>query len=103
MKNSCPISKAADFLGSKWTLELIYHLQERRRFCELQEIMDGLNPTTLSQRLIRLEREQIIQREVIPDSHPHVEYYLTVKGKDLLSVYHELTEWVSRWYLEEVY
>jgi DNA-binding HxlR family transcriptional regulator len=102
MKNSCPISKAANFLGSKWTLELIYYLQEPRRFCELQAIMNGLNPTTLSQRLITLEEEQIVQREVIPDSRPHVEYYLTDKGKDLLSVFSELTEWVSRWYPEEV-
>ena len=102
MKNSCPISKAANFLGSKWTLELIYYLQEPRRFCELQAIMNGLNPTTLFQRLITPEEEQIVQREVIPDSRPHVEYYLTNKGKDLLSVYSELTEWVSRWYPEEV-
>ena len=103
MKISCPISKAASFLGSKWTFELIYSLQERRRFCELQEMMNGLNPSTLTQRLIKLEREQIVQREVIPDSHPHVEYYLTTKGHDLLSVFGELANWVSRWYPEEVY
>jgi DNA-binding HxlR family transcriptional regulator len=102
MKESCPISKATAFLGVKWTLDLIYFLQKRRRFCELLEIMDGLNPTTLSHRLKLLEAEEIIQREVFPDNQRHVEYSLTAKGKDLLAVHEELTNWVSRWYPEEV-
>jgi DNA-binding HxlR family transcriptional regulator len=101
MKPECPISKATPFLGAKWTLELIYYLRERRRFCELQEVAGGLNPATLSQRLKTLEAEQIISRRVIPDAQRHVEYELTPKGKDLLIVYKELIEWTSRWYPEE--
>ena len=72
MKPECPISKATPFLGAKWTLELIYYLRERRRFCELQEVAGGLNPATLSQRLKTLEAEQIISRRVIPDAQRHV-------------------------------
>ena len=102
MELNCPIARATPFLGSKWTLELIYYLQERRRFCELQEIMGGVNPATLSQRLKTLEAEEIIHRQVIPDAQRHVEYELTPKGRDLLSVYSELIDWVSRWYPEEV-
>ena len=102
MKESCPISKATTFLGVKWTRELIYFLQQHRRFCELQEMMDGLNPTTLSHRLKQLEAEGIIQREVFPDNPRHVEYTLTAKGTDLLAVHEELSNWVSRWYPEEV-
>lgn len=102
MKLACPIARATSFLGSKWSLELIYYLQERRRFCELQEIMGGVNPTTLSQRLKTLEVEGIIHRQVVPDAQRHVEYELTSKGRDLVNVFRELTEWVSRWYPEEV-
>ena len=101
MKLDCPIAKATPFLGAKWTLELIYYLQERRRFCELQEILGGVNPVTLSQRLKTLESEEIISREVVPDAQRHVEYELTPKGKDLMTVYQDLTDWVSRWYPEE--
>jgi DNA-binding HxlR family transcriptional regulator len=101
MKLDCPIARATPFLGSKWTLELIYYLQERRRFCELQEIMGGVNPATLSQRLKTLEAEEIIYRQVVPDAQRHVEYELTSKGRDLLSVFQELIEWVGRWYPEE--
>ncbi len=102
MKPNCPIGKATQFLGSKWTLELIYYLQERRRFCELQEIVGGVNPTTLSQRLKTLEGEEIIQRQVVPDAQRHVEYELTKKGRDLLYVFQALGDWISRWYPEEV-
>ncbi len=102
MKPGCPIGKATEFLGSKWTLELIFYLQERKRFCELQEIVGGVNPTTLSQRLKTLEVEEIIHRQVVPDAQRHVEYQLTPKGQDLLCVFTELMGWVSRWYPEEV-
>ncbi|MCE5207953.1 MAG: transcriptional regulator [Chloroflexi bacterium HGW-Chloroflexi-8] len=101
MNHNCPIGKATQFLGSKWTLELIYYLQERRRFCELQERVGGVNPSTLSQRLKVLEREGVVQRLVVPDSQRHVEYFLTDKGQDLLSVFTSLVNWVSNWYPEE--
>ena len=51
MKPTCPIEKATSFLGAKWTLEIIYFLQERRRFCELQELLCGINPATLTSAL----------------------------------------------------
>jgi len=80
---------------------LIYYLQQPRRFCELQEIVGGVNPTTLSQRLKTLETEDIIRRNVLPDAQRHVEYELTPKGQDLLSVFNELIDWVSRWCPQE--
>jgi DNA-binding HxlR family transcriptional regulator len=97
MDRQCPITKAAKVIGRKWTLEMIYYLRERKRFCELQEIVGGVNPTTLTQRLKVLEQSGIIQRYAISNAPRHVEYDLTEKGKDLLSVIHSLGEWVGRW------
>ncbi len=93
----CPISNAANVLGRKWTLEMIYYLRERKRFCELQEIVGGVNPTTLTQRLKVLEQAGIIQRYAISNAPRHVEYDLTEKGRGLLSVLYALEEWVQRW------
>ena len=101
MKLTCPIEKATSLLGTKWTLEIIYFLQEPRRYCELQELLGGINPVTLTQRLKLLEAEGIVNREVIPDAQRHVEYKLSAKGKDLVVVFQELGAWVSRWYPEE--
>ncbi len=98
----CPITQAAKVIGRKWTLEMIYYLRERKRFCELQEIVGGVNPTTLTQRLKVLEQAGIIQRYAISNAPRHVEYDLTEKGRDLLSVLYSMEEWVRCWYpLEE--
>lgn len=98
---NCPITKAANILGRKWTLEMIHFLRERKRFCELQEIVGGVNPATLTQRLKTLEYAGIVNRYPISEGPRHVEYELTEKGKDLLGVLSDLTVWVSRWYPEE--
>lgn len=103
MKLNCPIEKATSLLGTKWTLEIIYFLQEPRRYCELQELLGGINLVTLTQRLKLLEAEGILNREVVPDAQRHVEYELSAKGKDLVAVYQDLSMWVSRWYPEEAY
>ena len=103
MKPTCPIEKATSFLGTKWTLGIIYFLQEPRRYCELQELLGGINPVTLTQRLELLEAEGILNREVIPDAQRHVEYKLSAKGTDLVAVYQDLSMWVLRWYPEEAY
>jgi DNA-binding HxlR family transcriptional regulator len=98
---NCPITKAATVLGRKWTLEMIYNLQEQKRFCELQEILGGVNPATLTQRLKTLEHAGIIIRNPISDGPRHVEYELSEKGKDLSNVLSSMAAWVQRWYSEE--
>lgn len=98
---NCPITEAAEILGRKWTLEMIYSLRERKRFCELQETVGGVNPATLTQRLKTLERAGIVNRCPVSEGPRHVEYELTEKGKDLSGVLSALTIWVHRWYPEE--
>jgi DNA-binding HxlR family transcriptional regulator len=100
VNRNCPISTATKVLSRKWTLEMIYYLHERQRFCELQERVGGVNPATLSKRLRTLERAGIIKRHPISDAPRHVEYDLTDKGEDLLSILYALAEWVQRWYPE---
>ena len=80
MKLNYPIAKAATFLGTKWTIELIYDLREGRKFCELQEIMGGINPNTLSHRLKTLEAEEIISRQVVPDTQRHMDERYAIVG-----------------------
>ncbi len=101
IESNCPITKAAKILGRKWTLEMIYFLRERKRFCELQETVGGVNPATLTQRLKTLEDNGIIYRYSISQGPRHVEYELTEKGKDLLGALSALATWVHRWYPEK--
>lgn len=98
---NCPISKASQTLGKKWNLQIIYYLRERKRFCELQEAVGGVNPATLSSRLRQLEQEKIIRRHEILGVPRHVEYELTDKGHELIPLMDALAVWVHKWQLSD--
>jgi DNA-binding HxlR family transcriptional regulator len=97
-KDFCPVTATAELIGSKWTLRIIHQLMERqKRFCELQEDLGGVNPSTLSQRLKLLESEGVVTRTQVSDTPPWVEYQLTEKGKALSLVIASVAEWGRRW------
>ena len=60
----CPVEVAARIVGQKWTLQIVKTLldSQSRRFCELQDALGGVNPSTLSSRLKMLEDEGLIRR-----------------------------------------
>ena len=96
---SCPVAAMARVLASRWTLEIIHNLRERRRFCELQAKLGDISPALLSQRLRFLEQEGLIRRIVFPDAPRHVAYELTPKGQELLPILDQLAAWARRWHL----
>ena len=53
----CSVEEAARIVGQKWTLQIVNVLMDfgECRFCVLQEALGGVNPSTLSARLKRLE------------------------------------------------
>lgn len=95
----CPVEPAARIVGQKWTLQIVYFLLDGRsmRFCELQDRLGGVNPSTLSSRLKMLEEEGIVRRNQISAIPPHVEYCLTEMGCDLEKVIREVTRWSNQW------
>ena len=95
----CPVDEAARIIGQKWTLQIVHHLLEHRtrRFCELQEVLGGVNPSTLSSRLKMLEEAGLVRRLEISAVPPHVEYSLTEKGCELSGVITEIARWSNTW------
>jgi DNA-binding HxlR family transcriptional regulator len=91
----CPVDEAARIMGQKWTLQIVHHLLDgrSRRFCELQEILGKVNPSTLSSRLKMLEETGLVRRSQISNIPPHVEYSLTEMGEELRGVITEITRW----------
>lgn len=86
-----------------WTLPLIHSLglAQPARFNELKRRIEGISATSLSERLTELEKIGIIQRKVIPESPPRVEYSLTPKGEDLQNLLEKFADWVRRWNADE--
>jgi len=98
-QDTCPVEVAAQILGQKWTLQIVYSLLrgEAKRFCELQDALGGVNPSTLSSRLKMLEEVGMVQRLQISAIPPHVEYNLTEMGSQLGDVIDEIARWSTQW------
>lgn len=92
------VKAATDILGDKWTPTLLRYFinEENVRFCKLQDMAGGINPRTLSARLLHLEEKGIIEK-VNQTEHGHCTYRLTKKGRDLLPILHDMHLW-SRTY-----
>jgi DNA-binding HxlR family transcriptional regulator len=90
----CPIASALRVVGDRWTLLIVRDLlRGKRRFNELRQSVDGINPGILSTRLKLLEREDIVRREIYSDHPPRAEYHLTRKGHELGLIVGALANW----------
>lgn len=98
----CPIANALDVIGDRWTLLILRDLFLRRhRYSELQESLDGIPPTLLTERLRLLETEGVITRRIYSDSPLRADYALTTKGRELAEVMNALAHWGQRHYPSE--
>ncbi|MEX0626822.1 MAG: helix-turn-helix domain-containing protein [Chloroflexota bacterium] len=89
---------ALNVLGQKWVMRIVRVLGERtQRFCELQDALGGANSATLSQRLKLLEDEGLVDRTMVSEVPPWVEYSLTTKGSDLRRAIVGIDRWADRW------
>lgn len=92
------VKAATEILGDKWTPQLLRFLanEDSIRFCQLQDLVGGINPRTLSSRLTALEESQIIEK--IPCRvGSRSEYRLTGKGRDLLPILYDMQVWSEKY------
>lgn len=92
------VKAATRILGDKWTPQLLRFFvnEETVRFCQIQDLVDGINPRTLSARLDMLEREGIIEK-ISSQETSRCEYRLTQKGKELAPVLRDMQAWSQRY------
>jgi len=94
----CPVARTAEIISGKWTLLIIRDLATgTKRFSQLERSLHGISPKTLSERLFSLEHEGIITRQTFAEVPPKVEYTLTEKGTDLVSLIDTMRTYGRRW------
>jgi DNA-binding HxlR family transcriptional regulator len=94
---TCPIAVSADMIGDRWTLLILRELFfGAHRFENLQR-HTGATPQMLTDRLRRLEKNEVIQRSAYQQRPMRYEYRLTEKGKDLFSILYAMRNWAERW------
>jgi DNA-binding HxlR family transcriptional regulator len=91
----CPIARALDVIGEKWSLLIIRDLIRTGplRFQEMQDRLPGIAPNTLSARLKLLEDRGVIASRLYESHPPRLEYFLTENGKSLGPVLQALYNW----------
>lgn len=93
----CPIAKATEIIGEKWTVLIIRELlMGGSRFNELQRGLSLISPTILSRRLESLTEHGLVVKKKIPGQKGY-EYFPTESCKELLPVIRSLGEWGMRW------
>ena len=93
----CPVARSVEILGDRWTLLIVRDLLDGKdRFNDLERGLPGIPRALLADRLRRLERTGLLERQV--ESGPRrTRYQLTQAGKDLSPVIDALTHWGARW------
>lgn len=87
----CPISRALDVLGERWTLLIMRDLLTgTTRFNDLARGLPGISRSLLAKRLRLLERSGIVERL-------DAEYVLTDSGRELEPIVFGIGEWGVRW------
>jgi DNA-binding HxlR family transcriptional regulator len=96
-RTSSPLAQAAQRVGDRWTLLIVNALLAGpRRFNDLQQVVAGIAPNVLSQRLKHLEREAIVVARPYSERPPRLAYELTASGHELAGVLKLLAHWGSR-------
>lgn len=91
------IQSCLDIMGDKWTPLIIRDLSvSKAKFSDLQASLDGISPRTLSQRLDKLEKEQIVERRLYCERPPRYTYELTRKGRELQEILEKMASWGAR-------
>lgn len=93
----CPIAKATELLGERWTFLIVRELlMGARRFSELQRGLGDISPALLAQRLRTFEAEGLVVRRRLNGQRSH-EYVPTVACEELLPILVALGEWGLCW------
>jgi len=90
----CPLAKALDVLGERWTLLIVRELMTGpKRYTDLRDELPGLATDLLAARLRELHHGGIVERRDVPPPTPAVVYELTPRGHALDAVITELALW----------
>jgi DNA-binding HxlR family transcriptional regulator len=97
----CPVAKAAEIVGDRWTLMVIRELLfGPLGFNELARGLPGISRSVLAERLRRLQRLGVAER-ARRDGDRAGGWRLTPIGEQLGATVRSLGEWAARWVLQD--
>jgi DNA-binding HxlR family transcriptional regulator len=99
----CPVAKALDVIGDRWSLLIVRELLIRgpSRYTELRKGLDGIATNLLADRLRELEAAGVVRSEQAPPPVATTLYSLTERGQELERVVAALGRWGAPLLAEE--
>jgi len=92
----CPIAKASEVLGERWTNLIIREMAAGSdSFNDLRKGLPLISPSLLSARLKSLESAGIVERIRLQSGHTR--YLLTLAGEELVPIIWQLGSWGHKW------
>ncbi|MGZ9114068.1 MAG: winged helix-turn-helix transcriptional regulator [Brevundimonas sp.] len=83
--------------GRQVEATILFHLKDRpRRFNELRRLMPAVTQRMLTLQLRALEADGLINRTVLEQVPPHVEYSFTERGRTLGPILDAMVAWGDR-------
>ncbi len=90
-------TKELKMLGDFWTLAIIQAIDGgEKRFAQLERELSQVNPTTLSTRLKKLEKQGVIKRQEETIDKLSVVYSLTEKGQGIIPILAEIRKFAEK-------
>jgi Predicted transcriptional regulators len=87
----CPAAALMKSLSGKWKPEIFRLATESTlRFSLLQRQLPDANKQSITIALRDLEQEGLLKRIIIREKPLNVEYWITEKGKSLISIFEQL-------------
>ena len=93
----CPVAKATEIIGEKWTLLILRELlMGTSRFNDFQRAMSRISPTVLNKRLKQLEDKGVVVKKRL-SGQKGFEYRLSAMGRELEPLIEQVAVWGQRW------
>src|SRR5438132_1275053 len=90
----CPLAKALDVVGDRWTLLIVREVSMRPcRYTDIRDGLPGIATNLLADRLKSLEAAGVITAEKAPPPVATTLYRLTERGEALLPAVEALVLW----------
>jgi len=90
----CPIARALDVLGDRWTLLILRELIiGDQRFTDLRRQLPGIAPTLLTHRLRTMIDDGLVATKELPPPAARSVYTATDRGRSAIPVIRSLAKW----------
>lgn len=92
----CPVETWLAFLGHRWNALTLWHLSTGpKRFSELTELLPGITPKVMTERLDALVQRQLVRRSHLSIFPRGTAYEITARGKQLVAILDQIETWAS--------